>query len=108
MSDKPSQPFVIPPGVQLQIDDDVAQGMYSNLQIAGNNDTEFVIDFAYIQPQQPRGKVRARVILSPRHAKTLLHLLAERVRDYESRFGPIPAPVPVVIRNDGGGSGQPN
>lgn len=81
-----------PPGLQLQIDEDVAQGAYSNFQIVGASETEFFVDFAFIQPGTPRGKIRARMILSPKHAKSLVSMLAERVRDWEERFGPIPPP----------------
>ena len=97
----------VPGNLKLSVDDDVAQGMYSNFQVVGSNETEFIIDFAYIQPNQPRGKVRARHILSPKHAKQLMGLLQQRIADHESRYGPIAAPMP---RGDlgGGGSGLPN
>jgi hypothetical protein len=92
----------LPPNVQLQLDEETAQGVFSNLQILSSNDSEFVLDFAFLQPQAPRGKVRARVILTPRHAKGLLHLLAERVRDHEARHGHISMPSPVTGKGDGG------
>jgi len=96
----------VPGNLKLSVDDDVAQGMYSNFQVVGSNETEFIIDFAYIQPNQPRGKVRARHILSPKHAKALLGMLSERVRDYEGRYGVISLPVRSVPPK--GGSGLPN
>lgn len=80
------------PGLTLNIDEEAAQGIYSNLQIVGSNETEFVLDFAYVQPQRPVGKIRSRVILSPKHAKALILTLQERLRDYEERFGPITLP----------------
>lgn len=97
-----------PPGKNLQItiDEDVAQGIYTNFQVLGSNETEFVLDFAYVQPHKPVGKIRSRVIMSPKHAKALVQLLAERVRDHEARFGPIAAPRPVF--GPPGGSGLPN
>ena len=96
----------MPGNLKLIVDDDIAQGMYSNFQVVGSNETEFILDFAYIQPNQPRGKVRSRVILSPKHAKSLLGMLTERVRDYEGRFGEITLPVRQVPPK--GGSGLPN
>lgn len=75
--------------LEIQIDDAVAQGNYSNLAIINHNDSEFTLDFAYLQPQAPQGKVRARVITSPRHAKRLLLALEENLRKYEASFGPI-------------------
>ena len=96
----------VPGNLKLIVDDDVAQGMYSNFQVVGSNETEFIIDFAYIQPNQPRGKVRSRQILSPKHAKALLGMLTERVRDYEGRYGVISLPVRPIPPT--GGSGLPN
>ncbi len=95
-----------PGNLKIVVDDDVAQGIYSNFQVIGNNETEFIFDFAYIQPNQPRGKVRARLILSPKHAKSLLGMLTERVRDYEGNFGTISLPVRPIPPK--GGSGLPN
>ena len=96
-SNKPPKPG----NIKIAIDDDVAQGMYSNFQVAGSNETEFVLDFAYVQPHQMRGKVRARIILSPKHAKALAHLIGERLRDYESRYGTITAPIPISAEDTG-------
>ena len=75
--------------IQIQLDDDIAQGMYSNLSFISSNETEFVLDFIYVQPQQPRAKVRARVILSPTQTKKLFFTLKDSVKKFEDRFGPI-------------------
>ncbi|HXJ23114.1 MAG TPA: DUF3467 domain-containing protein [Polyangia bacterium] len=82
------------PQMQIDIDDTVAQGTYSNLVLINHNDNEFVLDFAYIQPTTPRARVRARVIASPRHAKRLLRALEHNLRRYEERFGRIEEPEP--------------
>jgi len=86
MSDKPNPDH---PQLQIQIDDDVSQGVYANLATVTHNPTEFVLDFIYVQPQQPRAKVRARIITSPQHVKRLLGALQENVARFEQRFGPI-------------------
>jgi hypothetical protein len=75
--------------LQIQIDDDVAQGVYTNLALVNHTETEFTIDAMYVQPQQPRAKVRARLISSPQHTKRLLKALEENIRRYEERFGEI-------------------
>jgi hypothetical protein len=75
--------------IQIQLDDDVAQGMYVNLALVNHTETEFTIDVMYLQPQQPRAKVRARMISSPKHTKRLLTALQENIRRYEERFGQI-------------------
>jgi hypothetical protein len=75
--------------IQIQLDDDVAQGVYVNLALVNHTETEFTIDVMYLQPQQPKAKVRARIISSPKHTKRMLTALQENVRRYEERFGPI-------------------
>jgi|WetSurMetagenome_2_1015567.scaffolds.fasta_scaffold1234541_2 hypothetical protein len=75
--------------IQIQLDDDVAQGIYANLALVNHTETEFTIDVMYLQPQQPRAKVRARIISSPKHTKRLLMALQENLRRYEERFGQV-------------------
>ena len=83
MADEPG------PKIQVQIDDDLAQGIYANLVLINHTDNEFVLDFAFLQPGAPRAKVRARVISSPRHTKRLLRALQKNVERFEERFGEI-------------------
>ena len=75
--------------LQIQIDEDVANGQYVNMALVNHTDAEFTLDFIYVQPQQPRGKVRSRVITSPRHMKRLLLAMQDNIARYESRYGPI-------------------
>ena len=85
MADEPQQKL------QVQIDDDIAQGIYSNLVLLNHAENEFVLDFAFIQPASGRAKVRARVISSPRHTKRLLVALQKNIERYEERYGTIDA-----------------
>jgi len=75
--------------VDIQIDDDIAQGMYTNMAAINHNENEFVFDFIFLQPQSPKAKVRSRVILSPKHAKRFLNALQENIRRYENNLGKI-------------------
>jgi hypothetical protein len=75
--------------IQIQLDEDIAQGMYVNLALVNHTETEFTIDVMYLQPQQPKAKVRSRIISSPMHTKRLMMALQENVRRYEERFGTI-------------------
>jgi len=84
MSDEPA-----PPKLQVQIDEDISQGVYSNLVLLNHTENEFVLDFAFIQPSNGRAKVRSRVISSPRHTKRLLQALQKNLERYEERFGTI-------------------
>jgi hypothetical protein len=75
--------------LQIQLDDDLAQGSYSNLAMVNHTETEFVLDFIYVQPQRNRAKVRARILSSPVHTKRLAAALMDNVAKYEARYGPI-------------------
>jgi Protein of unknown function (DUF3467) len=86
-ADNPATPPQVQ--IQLQIDEQTAQGMYVNMAMLNHNETEFVIDFIYVQPQAPKAVVRARVINSPKHMKRLLHALQDNVAKYEAQFGKI-------------------
>ena len=78
-----------PVQIQIQVDDDIAQGVYANLAMVNHNDAEFTLDFIFVQPQAPVAKVRSRVITSPRHMKRLAMALQENIARYEARFGEI-------------------
>ncbi len=80
----------VKPSLEIQLDNDVAQGIYANLAVVNHTDAELTLDFIYVQPQEMRGKVRSRIIVSPRHAKRLLHALQENLERYEKTFGEIP------------------
>jgi hypothetical protein len=93
MSDQsqPPSPKNTPPRLQLQVDDDVAQGLYSNLVLINHTENEFLLDFAFFAPGTPRAKVRARIISTPRHTKRLLQALMKNIERFEERFGEIEA-----------------
>ncbi len=75
------------PKLQLQLDDDIAQGLYANLVLINHTENEFVLDFAFLQPGNGRAKVRSRILSSPRHTKRLLLALQKNVERYEERYG---------------------
>ncbi len=80
-----------PAPLQVEIDELTARGIYTNLALITHSETEFLLDFLFLQPQTPKTKVLARVISSPAHAKRLLLALQDNIRKYESRFGKINA-----------------
>jgi hypothetical protein len=82
-----SDPKVPETALQIQIDETVAQGLYANMALVNHTDAEFTLDFIYVQPQQPKASVRARIITSPRHMKRLLAAMADNLQKYEARFG---------------------
>jgi len=84
------------PALEIQLDNTVAQGTYVNLAVVNHTDAEVTLDFIYVQPQELRGTVRSRVIVSPRHAKRLLRALQENVERYEQTFGEIKLETPTI------------
>jgi hypothetical protein len=85
--------------IQLDIDDITSQGIYSNLAISNYSKEEFILDFVFLQPHIPKGKIRSRIILSPKNAKRLSQMLQANIKDYENKLGPInEEPNPPGIR----------
>jgi hypothetical protein len=77
--------------LQIEIDENVARGVYTNLALITHSETELLIDFLFLQPQTPKTKVLARLITSPVHAKRFLAALQDNIAKYEARFGTIHA-----------------
>src|SRR3990170_1961934 len=75
--------------IEIQIDEDTAQGVYTNLAAINHSENEFIFDFIFVQPQSPKAKVRSRLILSPKHAKRFLNALQENIGRYEENFGKV-------------------
>ena len=63
--------------INIELDEKVAEGTYSNLAIINHSNTEFVLDFISLMPGVPKAKVKSRIILTPQHAKRLLKALNE-------------------------------
>ena len=75
--------------LNIQLDEDIANGTYSNLVIINHSATEFVLDFVSVMPGVPKSKVKSRMILAPQHAKRLLKALSENIKRYENAHGSI-------------------
>ena len=75
--------------IKISISDEIAGGAYSNLAVISHNENEFIMDFIFAHP--PTGKLNARIIMSPAHAKRFLQALQENVGIYEKVVGPIKA-----------------
>ena len=75
--------------INIELSEDMAEGVYSNLAMIAHSNSEFVIDFIRLMPGVPKAKVKARVIVTPEHAKRLLTALKDNIRKYEDTFGAI-------------------
>jgi hypothetical protein len=75
--------------ISIELKEDIAQGIYSNLAIITHSPSEFIVDFVRVMPGIPKADVKSRIILTPEHAKRLLHALKDNIAKYESVHGPI-------------------
>jgi hypothetical protein len=75
--------------VQIKADEKELLGQYSNLVVVHHNAEEFTLNFVYMFPTVPQGKLVASLILSPMHAKRLMRALEDNVARYEAQFGPL-------------------
>jgi hypothetical protein len=75
--------------LNIELSEDVAEGIYSNLAIITHSNAEFIIDFIRILPGVPKAKVKSRILLTPQHAKRLMMALKDNVQKFEQAFGPI-------------------
>ena len=75
--------------INIELDEAVAEGTYSNLAIINHSVSEFVVDFVNIMPGRPKSKVKSRIILTPQHAKRLLKALGDNIQKFEQAHGEI-------------------
>ena len=75
--------------INIELDEKIAQGIYSNLAIINHSQSEFVVDFITIMPGVPKSKVKSRIVLTPQHAKRFLKALNDNVKRFENAHGKI-------------------
>jgi allophanate hydrolase subunit 1 len=75
--------------LNIEISEEVAEGIYANLVIITHSHAEFVVDFVNVMPGTPKSKVKSRIILTPQHAKRFMKALNENVARFEAANGKI-------------------
>lgn len=75
--------------INIELSEEIAEGVYANLAMIAHSNSEFVIDFIRLMPGVPKAKVKSRVVVTPEHAKRLLMALQDNINKYEHTFGPI-------------------
>jgi hypothetical protein len=98
-----------PSQISIELNEEVAQGTYSNLAVITHSASEFVIDFIRIMPGIPKAQVKSRIILTPEHAKRLVAALQDNISKYEAVHGTIKdvkGSVPAVPMTFGGPTAQ--
>jgi hypothetical protein len=94
--------------INIELSEEIAEGVYANLAMIAHSSSEFVIDFIRLMPGVPKAKVKSRVVITPEHARRLLHALQENVEKYEATFGTIKQveEAPKFPMNFGGTMGE--
>jgi hypothetical protein len=75
--------------INIELSEEIAEGIYSNLAMIAHSNSEFVIDFIRLMPGVPKAKVKSRIVITPEHAKRLSSALIDNIRKYEETFGAI-------------------
>lgn len=97
------------PQLNIELNEEVAQGVYSNLAVITHSPAEFVVDFIRVMPGVPKARVQSRIILTPQHAKRLMRAIVENVQKYEAQHGKIQETLgqdAMMPMNFGGPQGQ--
>jgi hypothetical protein len=89
-----------PNALNIELSEEVAEGVYSNLAIITHSNAEFIVDFVRIMPGVPKARVKSRIVLTPQHAKRLLNALADNIHKYEANHG-------IIKETEGMGGGIP-
>lgn len=71
----------------INIDLAALDPVYANQVLIGHTGFDFTLNF--IQLSAPTGKLMAKVIMSPQHAKAFAEALEENISRYEASFGKI-------------------
>ena len=75
--------------INIELNEEVAGGVYSNLAVITHSNSEFILDFIRVMPGMPKAQVKSRIILTPQHAKRLMKALSENVSKFEAINGVI-------------------
>ncbi len=78
-----------PNQLNIEISEEVSEGVYANLAIITHSHAEFVVDFVNVMPGTPKSKVKSRIILTPTHAKRFMKAMIDNVKKFESVNGNI-------------------
>ncbi len=95
--------------ISIELNEETAQGQYSNLAVINHSSSEFVVDFIRVVPGMEKARVKSRVILTPEHAKRFLKALADNIDKYEQIHGEIKlsgGSGPMMPMNFGGPTAQ--
>lgn len=92
--------------IEIELSEEIAQGIYSNLAIISHSQSEFILDFVRVVPGSPKARVKSRILLTPERAQSLMAALQDNLSKFENAFGKIKkvgTSSPIMPINFGGG-----
>jgi hypothetical protein len=106
--DKKNKQAEVQNQINIELTEEIAEGVYANLAMIAHSNSEFVIDFIRLMPGVPKAKVKSRIVITPEHAKRLLLALKDNIKKYEEVFGDIKQSedIPKFPMNFGGTMGE--
>jgi Protein of unknown function (DUF3467). len=78
-----------PTQLNIEISEEISEGVYANLAIITHSHAEFVVDFVNVMPGMPKSKVKSRIIMTPTHAKRFMKAMIDNVKKFETVNGNI-------------------
>lgn len=75
--------------LNIELSEEIAEGIYSNLAIITHSNTEFVVDFIRVMPGVPKARVKSRIVLTPEHAKRFMQAMEDNIEKFEAINGRI-------------------
>ncbi|MCB0718314.1 MAG: DUF3467 domain-containing protein [Bacteroidetes bacterium] len=75
--------------LNIELSEEVAEGIYSNLVMIAHSPEEFILDFIRVMPGVPKARVKTRIIVTPQHARRLAAALMDNIERYERSHGEI-------------------
>lgn len=86
---------------------------YSNTVVISQTASEIIFDFTQVLPNDPRLRVKQRIIMTPSNAKALLNALTQHMGRFEEKNGEIKLPPTLadhlfgaVAKSNNDGSGD--
>lgn len=76
-----------PNQINIELNEDMADGEYANLAIITHSHAEFVIDFVNVMPNVPKSRVKSRIIMTPYHAKRFMKAMVDNLQKFEQAYG---------------------
>jgi len=90
------------PKLDINLSEEIAQGIYSNLAIITHSNAEFIVDFVAMMPGLPKANVRSRIVMTPQNAKRFLNALNDNIHKFEEKNGKIKetaVEIPIIGNN---------